>query len=270
MSGTIEPASRRSGQDVSNDELFSRLVVSAPSRKRGGYALPVSIAAHTVAIGLLVLVPVLWPDASPETRDYIKALLYNPPPPPPPPLPKGSALVETAKPAQPVTPDPQPDPERLTTPVDIPKETPLKPEARIPESEQAGSPTGSDAGVAEGSEVGEEGGVVGGVPGGVLGGVVGGTGDGPVPDYDQPPRLLKQVPPKYPQDAFVKKIEGTVELEIIIDANGRVVKARVLRSIPALDAAAIQTVQQWVFAPAMRQGRPVMTVANAPVTFRIF
>ena len=269
MSGTVEPATRRSVHDVA-DDLFSRLVVSSPPRRRRGYELPVSIAAHTVAIALLVIVPVLWPEASPETRDYIKALLYNPPPPPPPPLPKGSALVETAKPAQPVTPDPQPDPERLTAPVEIPEETPLKPEARLPESEQAGSPTGSDAGVVEGMDVGEEGGVVGGVPGGVLGGVVGGTGDGPVLDYDQPPRILKMTPPKYPQDAFVKKIEGTVELEIVIDSTGRVVKARVLRSIPALDAAARETVFQWVFAPAMRHGRPVTTVANAPVTFRIF
>ena len=68
----------------------------------------------------------------------------------------------------------------------------------------------------------------------------------------------------------MKKIEGTVEVEILIDSTGRVAKARVVRSIPALDAAALQTVMQWVFSPAIKNGRPVATVASAPVTFRIF
>src|SRR4029079_18842149 len=143
-------------------------------------------------------------------------------------------------------------------------------EAKVPESEQAGSPTGSDAGLADRMEGGVDRRQGGGVPGGVLGGVVGGTGDGPVMDYDQPPRPIKMTRPQYPQEAFVKKIEGTVEVEIVIDANGRVVSARVVRSIPMLDAAAVQTVYQWVFAPAMKGGRPVSTRAMAPVTFRIF
>ncbi len=133
-----------------------------------------------------------------------------------------------------------------------------------------GSPNGSDVGVPEGMAEGVEGGVVGGVPGGVLGGVIGGTGDGAVLDYDQPPRPLKITQPKYPADAFVKKIEGTVEVEILIDSTGRVVRARVVKSIPLLDSAAVQTVYQWVFAPAVKSGHPVSTIASAPVTFRIF
>ena len=108
------------------------------------------------------------------------------------------------------------------------------------------------------------------VVGGVLGGVVGGTGDGPVLDYDQAPRPIKITRPQYPQEAFVKKIEGVVELEILIDATGRVVHSRVVKSIPQLDQAAIQCVLQWVFSPAIKKGRPVATRAHAPVTFRIF
>jgi protein TonB len=75
------------------------------------------------------------------------------------------------------------------------------------------------------------------------------------------------VPPAYPQDAFVKKVQGTVELEIVIDENGRVVRVRILRSIPLLDAAAVACVQQWVFAPAQRGGRPVAVSARAPIGF---
>ena len=35
------------------------------------------------------------------------------------------------------------------------------------------------------------------------------AGDGPVLDYDQAPRAIKITRPQYPQEAFVKKIEGT-------------------------------------------------------------
>ena len=55
-----------------------------------------------------------------------------------------------------------------------------------------------------------------------------------------------------------------------LDASGRVVRARVLQSVPLLDAAALQTVYQWVFQPAVKHGRPVATIAQAPVAFRIY
>jgi protein TonB len=268
MSGAVLPKGPAGPQ--AGDDLFTGLVVSNPPRQRRGVSWPVSVIGHVAALLLIVLVPILWPDAPPEHTDYIRALLYNPPPPPPPPLPKGSALVEKQEAPKPVTPEvePQKVPE-FTAPVE-PKEDPLKPEARTPETEQAGSDTGSDLGVPEGMEVGVEGGVVGGVPGGVIGGVIGGTGDIPVMDYDTPPRLIKQTRPVYPQDAFIKKIEGVVEVEILIDANGRVARARVMRSVPLLDQAAIETVKQWVFSPAIKGGRPVPTTAIAPVTFRIY
>jgi protein TonB len=250
------------------DSLFKDLVVSNPTKARSRWWVRGSLIGHAAAIAALILVPILWPGPLPEHTDYIRALIYNPPPPPPPPLPKGSALIEKAEPAKPVTPDPKP--EKPDFKVDVPKEVPLKPEARTPDTEQAGSPTGSDAGMAEGMEVGVEGGVVGGVPGGVIGGVIGGTGDGPVLDYDQPPRPIKITKPQYPQEAFVKKIEGTVTVEILIDVGGNVARARVVQSIPALDQAALQTVYQWRFSPAIKNGHPVSTIAHAPVMFRIY
>jgi len=248
--------------------LFDHLPVSAPEPLKRSFAFKSSVVGHTLIIAGLVLIPIFWMAPPPEHPDYVRALLYNPPPPPPAPLPKGSALIQKPEPARPTTPETHPRKPELE--VQIPQEKPLEPEAKVPESEQAGSPTGSDAGLADGMEGGVDGGQVGGVPGGVLGGVVGGTGDGPVMDYDQPPRPIKITRPQYPQEAFVKKIEGMVKVQILIDANGRVVNARVIQSIPLLDAAALQTVYQWVFSPAMKNGRPVATLAEAPVTFRIF
>jgi periplasmic protein TonB len=250
------------------DSLFKDLVVSNPTKARSHLWVQGSFVGHAVAIAALILIPIFWQGPPPEHTDYIRALIYNPPPPPPPPLPKGSAMLEKVEVAKPVTPDPKP--QKPDFKVDVPKEEPLKPEARTPESEQHGSPNGSDIGMAEGMEVGVEGGVVGGVPGGVIGGVIGGTGDGPVLDYDQPPRPIKITKPQYPQEAFVKKIEGTVTVEILIDAGGNVARARVVQSIPALDQAALQTVYQWRFSPAIKNGHPVATIAHAPVMFRIY
>jgi len=272
--GSLDPRPPAPGPDGSDELFATALVASNPQKRRTWWGAEVSLVAHLVALAGLIFVPIFWPTPSPEHPDMIRALLYDPPPPPPPPLPKGSALVPKAEPAKPVTPDPEVKREtpKFEAPIERPQpqEVPLEPEAKAPAEDQFGSDTGSEFGLAEGMEGGVDGGQVGGVPGGVLGGVVGGTGTGPVMDYDQAPRPIKMTRPQYPQEAFIKKIEGTVIVEILIDATGRVVRARVIQSVPLLDAAAIQTVYQWVFSPAIKHGRPVATLAHAPVAFRIY
>jgi periplasmic protein TonB len=275
MSGaalTPAPLEPRAPRQTPDDDLFaSALSVSNPPSRRTWRGAQVSLVAHVVCLSALVLVPIFWPSASPEHPDMIRALLYDPPPPPPPPLNQGSQFARKTEVAKPVTPDPTVKKEpKFEIPIETPQEKPLTPENKTPEDEQFGSETGDVTGVAEGMEGGVVGGQVGGVPGGVLGGVVGGTGTGPVMDYDQAPRAIKMTRPQYPQEAFIKKIEGTVIVEILIDIQGRVVAARVIQSVPMLDAAAVQTVRQWVFSPAMKQGRPVPTLAHAPVAFRIY
>jgi protein TonB len=265
------PAAHHNGAGaLDEDEIFTSLVASNPPKVSTRRSRLASLIGHGIAIAMLILVPIFWPSPPPEQGDPYRILIYNPPPPPPPPLPKGQALVEKAKETKPVTPEQKPEKVPEFTAKVEPEEKPLVAEARVPDTEQAGSPTGSDLGVPEGMEEGVEGGVVGGTPGGVIGGVIGGTGDGPVMDYDQQPRLLRQTKPVYPQEAFVKKIEGVVELEVLIDSTGRVSVRRIIHSVPVLDAAAMQTVRQWQFAPAMKHGRPVATIALIPVTFRIY
>jgi periplasmic protein TonB len=245
---------------------------SSPSTWRGRVVIA-SAAAHVVVVAALVLIPIFTPDEmllAPES-DYLRVLIYDPPPPPPPPLPKGSR--DGARRPQPLAaPEPRPTPvpaEGLKAPVEI--LAPILPGSGLSE-ERVGSPTGSDSGVPEGMEEGVEGGVVGGLPGGVVGGVIGGTGTGPVPvyDYDRPPRLLRPTKPRYPHDAFVKKIQGVVVVEFVIDAEGRVLRPRVVISVPLLDEAALVAVRDWLFSPAIKNGRPVATVARAPVSFVIY
>jgi protein TonB len=233
--------------------------------------LRASLATHGIAIALLILVPVFWPEEPPDIGNPIVSLIYDPPPPPPPPLPKGRALVEKAEqPKQTKPNDEKPTDTSFTADIEIPQEMELSTEDLPSDWDVVGVADGSEFGVEGGMDIGVEGGVLGGVPGGVIGGVIGGTGTGPVMDYDRPPRPIKMTQPIYPQEAFVKKIEGTVVVEIWIDIHGNVVRTRILQSIPLLDDAAVATVKQWRFEPALKGGRPVMTAARAPVTFRIY
>jgi TonB family protein len=87
---------------------------------------------------------------------------------------------------------------------------------------------------------------------------------------DSPPRLLKQVDPQYPPEALADGKEGTVQLEFVIDEEGRVKNPRVLESVPGLDEAAMATIKKWRFAPARRNGKPVSATARSGVAFRIF
>jgi TonB family protein len=126
---------------------------------------------------------------------------------------------------------------------------------------------------------GVEGGVAGGVEGGVVGGVAGGVAGGveEMKKFEgdavravgkvQPPKLVKQVDPVYPEAARKARVEGVVILEAKADEQGRVADTRILRSIPALDQAAIDAVKQWVYEPMLINGQPRKVVFTVTVRF---
>ncbi len=71
------------------------------------------------------------------------------------------------------------------------------------------------------------------------------------------PRVLTRTKPYYTQEALKARVEGTVILEVTVDHEGHVSNAKVLRSIPMLDQAAIDTVREWTFEPTLLNGAPV-------------
>jgi TonB family protein len=85
----------------------------------------------------------------------------------------------------------------------------------------------------------------------------------------KPPKLIKKVDPVYPEAAKKAEIEGTVILEATTDIYGRVVSARILRSIPELDQAAIDAVKQWVYEPMIIDGEPKGIVFTVTCTFKL-
>ncbi|MCX6569200.1 MAG: energy transducer TonB [Candidatus Aminicenantes bacterium] len=135
-------------------------------------------------------------------------------------------------------------------------------------------------GVVSGVSGGVQGGVTGGVEGGVKGGVAGGVesaqelkkfeGDAVRAVGDvQPPKLIKEVFPKYPEVARQARVEGIVILEAKTDEQGSVIDARILHSIPLLDQAAIDAVKQWIYEPMRIDGKPRKILFTVTVRFAL-
>lgn len=86
----------------------------------------------------------------------------------------------------------------------------------------------------------------------------------------KPPRPLYKPEPKYTEDAREAKIEGSVGLSLIIEADGTTSDVKVKRTLhPGLDANAVEAVRGWKFAPAEKDGQPVAVFANIEVNFRL-
>lgn len=130
-------------------------------------------------------------------------------------------------------------------------------------------------GVVGGVEGGVEGGVKGGVEGGVAGAVISTEEQAqlmklpPVKAGDsiKEPQKLKSVDPVYPEVAKKARIQGEVILEAETDIYGRVMNIIVLRSIPALDQAAIDAVRQWIYQPLIVDGKPRRAIFPVTVNF---
>jgi len=83
----------------------------------------------------------------------------------------------------------------------------------------------------------------------------------------RPPAKLFDVKPVYPQAARAAGVTGNVVVEITIAADGAVADARILRSIPLLDEAALQAVRQWRYDVTLLNGVPVPLTMIVTVPF---
>jgi TonB family protein len=83
------------------------------------------------------------------------------------------------------------------------------------------------------------------------------------------PTKVKDVRPVYPPDALAARIQGVVIIEATLDATGHVADAKVLRSIPDLDEAAVTAVRQWEFTPTLVNGVAVPVIMTVTVNFTL-
>jgi protein TonB len=65
------------------------------------------------------------------------------------------------------------------------------------------------------------------------------------------------------------RVEGTVVMEVLVDERGNVPDARVIKSIPLLDQAALDAVKQWQFRPSTLNGEPVPVIVQVELSFNL-
>jgi protein TonB len=232
--------------------LFSE--VSNPTVRVGSrkwYTIPLSIASHAVAIAVLVIIPLTAADILPSPPTVIAFVETVAPPPPPPPPPPETRIRQrpqttTASDAPPVnapqgiTPEPglEPDPAALDTLVEPAVVSGVEGGLWVAPAETPVPPLPPTGPVRVGGQIKE-------------------------------PRKTRNVLPVYPQIAQAARVSGTVVIEATIGIDGTVTDARIVRSVPLLDQAALDAVRQWQFTPTLLNGVAVPVVMNVMVRFTL-
>ncbi len=145
--------------------------------------------------------------------------------------------------------------------------SPFPPQAESPVLSPG--PVGSGSGLATGTEPGEggDGFLPGSSPGGGSGSATGGGEPRRVGGELQPPAKVFHVKPEYPTLARVARVRGTVVLECTIDPAGNVVDVRVISGHPLLTPAAVDAVGRWRYSPTRLNGQPVSVLLTVTVRF---
>jgi protein TonB len=214
--------------------------------------LPPVLAAHLVLVAALLTVrprPLPVPDEPPRVV-FLRA------------LPQARAPAAPAQQAHPRPPKARPVAHRreIRPPAVIPRELP--PEQ--PPVESIAAPEAATAvAAATASEAPAHG-----------GSGLGTTGDAPVgiEQITRAPAILFSPRPQYPSTARAMGITGRVLVRVVVDVAGRVEagSAKVLRSVPGLDTAALAAIVQWRFSGSVdRAGRPVRVILDIPVEFSL-
>jgi periplasmic protein TonB len=225
--------------------------VTDPSVRVGGrkwYTVPLSLAVHTIALLTVVAIPLLATGTLPLPRSTVVPVVLPPEMPAPPPVRRATPQT---------TPAANPHAAPLETPQTIEAENPFDLPVLDTAPDGLAIP-GVDS--IDGIEA-----------------VIAPPAPKPPPPqkpvrvgpHIRAPEKVRDVAPVYPPLALTAHVEGVVIIEATIGVDGRVENARVLRSHPLLDEAAVAAVRQWVYTPTLLNGVPVPVIMTVTVQFRI-
>ena len=227
------------------DHMFAQPDVHVGGKRK--YTVLVSIVTHTIIIAAAVIVPVIATDTLVLPRRFdVISFEVRPPLPPSPPAPRRAAQEQLTV-IQPAVP--------LVAPSGIVAESPIKSTEPF-----------------DGLKYSE--------------GLVPGDDNPPPPPSLPPPPAPTEAPlpvggdikrpmkvrdmaPQYPAIARTARVQGLVIIEATIGPDGKVQDARILRSNPLLDEAALDAVRQWEYTPTLLNGRPIAIVMTVTVDFRL-
>jgi protein TonB len=238
---------------MSNRDLFSSVSHTSSNSQSGKpYTIVVSMVVHAVLGAVLLIVPLLAADVLPSPPAMLAFVSAAPPPPPPPIAPRTSTA--SSKPSPVSNPD--------AAPVDAP-------DTIVPESGVIAEASDEPASLVSG-----------------VSGVAGSFGTQVIEAPPPPPKAapvivvhvggkveapqkIHHVSPDYPAMARLSRVQGLVIIEATIGPDGRIQGAKVLRSVPLLDQAAVDAVRQWEFTPTRLNGVPVAVVMTVTVNFTL-
>lgn len=229
--------------------MFTEVVSPPAGSGRKWYTIPLSLLVHASIFAALIVAPLIATGELPSPArlmpSYVAAEVV-PSPPPPAPAARPPKNVATADPG--IAP--------VAAPTTIGPETGIVPE-------QAVVHTGSVENLVEG------------LGSGVL---IEQPPPAPTPapvepvrpgGNIKPPERVRSAPPTYPTIAKINRVEGVVIIEAIIGVDGRVDQARVIRSAPLLDEAALEAVRTWQYTPTLLNGRPTPVIMTVTVQFKL-
>jgi protein TonB len=241
----------------------SLLLDHAAGKKTG--ALAASLTVQTLAVGVMIAIPLLYSDRLPAVPRFISLSFPAPPPPLPPPV-EPTVTTRSSRPSTSRAPV-------YRAPTRI-----------IPLSEM---PTiSTDEAPAAFSNASSE-------------GVPGGTGPAtalmeqifkPIPPASPKPKaeatpapakpitvsqgvqeakILKRVMPVYPPLARQARVSGTVRLIGVIARDGTMQQLQLVSGHPLLVDAALSAVRQWIYRPTLLNGQAVEVIAPIDVIFSL-
>ncbi len=82
-------------------------------------------------------------------------------------------------------------------------------------------------------------------------------------------KVVHADPPKYPEDARKKNIQGVVKLDVLIGKDGAVESAKVTDGPKELTKAAVNAVKHWRYEPTLLNGKPVEVETVVEMGFKL-
>ena len=87
--------------------------------------------------------------------------------------------------------------------------------------------------------------------------------------HTDPCRLIHPVQPLYPREAEEQRLEGDVELRVVVGTDGTVRSVKVVSGPPLLASAAMDAARGFRYSPALLNGQPIEAIQTVAVSFRL-
>ncbi len=101
----------------------------------------------------------------------------------------------------------------------------------------------------------------------IAGALVGQDGAVRIPTSEALKLATHKVSPQYPDMARQMNLTGAVELDAVINEEGKVESVKIVKGNPILTGAAQQALKSWKFKPIEREGKPVKASAAFAFNF---